>query len=143
MRRFALYIPICALIAVVVTGCGPRTLSEQQGQALLRDIRDAQRNTAVKGEIVTRIRLGDGLVSAEGKVHRGRGRMQLEFTSGRADGARIVQQKGQVWQISPDGETVRRLPHNPVDDVRGFGRTTRVTVRRGGRVAGRATSRTN
>lgn len=141
MRRIGFYLTICATLAVILGGCGPRTLSEDRGQALLSDIRNAQRSVSISGQLHTTIRLGTELVSAEAKVHRGEGRMQLEFTSGRAKGARIVQQKNTVWQISPDGKTVRRLPHNPVDTMPHPGRNVKITTQRGGQIAGRGTKK--
>ncbi|MFO7946335.1 MAG: sigma-E factor regulatory protein RseB domain-containing protein [Armatimonadota bacterium] len=141
MRRYIPCAVMIALLLAALAGCRPTTLTAEESHELLRDIRKAHRTLAVKGEVVTRIRLRGEMISADARIHRGRGRMQLEFISGKAAGAQIVQQQGSVWQISPDGETVRKLPHNPLDTMPRPGKNTQVTVARGSTIAGRATRR--
>ncbi len=141
MRRYIPCLVVIALLAAAFTGCRPRALNAEQIQEILKDIRKAHRTLAVKGEVVTRVRVRGQMVSAGARIHRGSGRMQLEFVSGRANGAQIVQQQGSVRQISPDGETVRKLPHNPLDAMPRAGKNARVTVSPGSTIAGRPTDK--
>ncbi|MFP3905163.1 MAG: sigma-E factor regulatory protein RseB domain-containing protein [Armatimonadota bacterium] len=141
MRRYIPCLMVIALLMAILPGCRERVLEAGESQQLLRDIRHAQRALPVRGDVVTRIRVRGEMLSAEARIHRGRGRMQLEFTTGRAKGAQIVQQQGSIWQISPDGETVRTLPHNPLDAMPRAGKNARVTVSPGSTIAGRPTDK--
>ncbi|GAH67806.1 unnamed protein product, partial [marine sediment metagenome] len=117
----------------------PRELSGEAGRELVRDIKKARAEVSLKGELTTVVRIGDRYVNAEATIQRGDGRLQLEFTAGKAKGVKIIEQGGSVWQIGPDGKAVRRLPRNPLDQMPPLGKKAVVSVARGARVLGRPT----
>lgn len=142
MKRIRLFPAVLVVAAsLVIGGCKPRQLNEQQARELLGQVQRARRDTNVSGTVTTTIRMGNEIVTAEAKIHRGAGRMQLELISGRGKGFRIISQGDRVWQIGPDGQTVRRLPFNPVDAGPPLHRPGAVQMQAGEVVAGRQTDR--
>ncbi len=140
MKRLFATIFIALALVPWLAGC-QRELTHEDGRALLRKISEARVDTAVKGTVTTYILAGGKEVNADARIHRGAGRMQMEFVSGEPKGSKILQQGGFVWQVAPDGKAVRRLPHNPADQMPNFGEGAVVTVAPGPRVAGYATDR--
>jgi len=132
---------VLLVAALVLGGCKPRQLSEQQARELLGQVQRARCDTNVRGTVTTTIRMGNEVVTAEAKIHRGAGRMQLTLISGRGKGSMIVSQGDRVWQVGPDGKTVRRLPFNPVDAGPPLHRPGAVQMQAGEVVAGRQTDR--
>ncbi len=141
MKPIRLFAGVVLVAALIIGGCEPRQLSEQQARELLGQVQRARRDTNVRGTVTTTIRMGNQVVTAEAKIHRGAGRMQLTLISGRGKGSQIVSQGDRVWQIGPDGETVRRLPFNPVDAGPPLHRPGAVQMQAGEVVAGRQTDR--
>lgn len=141
MKPKRLFAAVLLTVALACAGCGPRQLNEQQARDLLRQVQHARREVAVRGTLTTTIRMGNETVTAEATIHRGAERMQLELLSGRGKGGRIISQGDKVWQIGPDGKTVRRLPFNPVDAGPPLHRPGAVQVQAGEIVAGRQTDR--
>ena len=141
MKPTRLFAAVLLAAALIIVGCKPRQLSEQQARELLGQVQRARRDTNVRGTVTTTIRMGNQVVTAEAKIHRGAGRMQLTLLSGRGKGSQIISQGDRVWQIGPDGETVRRLPFNPVDAGPPLHRPGAVQIQAGEVVAGRQTDR--
>ncbi len=141
MRRLGLVALSLVMAVLLGAGCRPRQLEEQQARDLLAAIRNARQETSVRGTLTTTIRMGNETVTAEAEVHRGGGRMRLEFITGLGKGAKIISQGHRVWQISPDGNTVRRLPFNPIDVGPPLSKRGAVQVQPGGTVAGRVTDK--
>lgn len=141
MKPIRLLPAVLLVAALLLGGCKPRQLSEQQARELLGEVQRARRDTNVRGTVTTTIRMGNEVVTAEAKIHRGAGRMQLTLISGRGKGSKIVSQGDRVWQVGPDGKTVRRLPFNPVDAGPPLHRPGAVQIQGGEVVAGRQTDR--
>jgi len=136
-QSFAVALALMAVLAL--PGCRPQTLTGDDASQFLSQLPRARGEVNLKGKLTTSIRLGDGQTNAEATIHRGQGRMQLQFTSGRAGGVKIIEQDGAVWRLNPDGSAVRRLERNPLDVMPPSGKNAVVTVTRGARIAGRPT----
>ena len=96
MKPIRLLPAVLLVAALVLGGCKPRQLSEQQARELLGQVQRARRDTNVRGTVTTTIRMGNEVVTAEAKIHRGAGRMQLTLISGRGKGSMIVSQGDRV-----------------------------------------------
>ncbi len=71
--------------------------------ALVREAAAALDSVAVRGEVVTRVRTPRGLVESRAIVHRGDGRVVIEYLSGPAEGIEVYRQQGVVWAKGPRG----------------------------------------
>jgi len=142
VRRYCLVVSALAIIVMTaLAGCQPHQLSSQDGHKLLQQIWQAKHNVSLRGTLTTTTTLGDRTLTAQARLHRGAGRLQMVFTSGKGRGMRIIGQEGMVWQIAPDGKAVRRLPRSPISQMPPLGKNMIVELSKGKQITGRATDK--
>jgi hypothetical protein len=94
---------VLGVLAVLLSGCG-RDLTPEQGHALIQRMHTVRHSVTLQGRLVTAIRMSGTVLTAQARIHRAPGVVQLQYLTGRFPGWWLIEQDGKVWRISPKGQ---------------------------------------